>query len=780
MKRILALISHSFQVKLLLFNLIMVILTAAAIFLYLVNNYDAFINKSVTESERSVEQIVNSLVTQYVREKRLSTWDQLAAAQDNLSVLGRMAQNIVNNYSEISVLLAASTDAEAQETIFDIMLFETGLQEVRYTDEDFALTSDASASVDAYIPPEIANDPRAIEKVKIFGLLNIAMEALYDANDNNASVYFIGDEALPVMRIYPNNQVFDSLFLKEELGLLYWRDKFADNAAEWERWFITPDLQAKYSSPLTVEAPYVSDSGELVVTMFYPLWDYETSQFAGAVGADIQLTSIVDNILDIRVTDNSFSFLMNNQGEIIAMPEAGVQLFQVEFSEIEVGGRVYYRGRLSDSPNSEVQFMASLIQNGDRGYDQSSITDQVVAYESLPPLTSKNYSDDVWKIVIIIPENEIFKTFNETRESIKSQSAEIRLSSLAILVAFLFVAMLVSLRFSAAATRDVRMLAEAAKQISAKKYDVEMKLSSRDEIGQLGRVFETMASDIRDYTVNLEAKVAERTAELTEANEEIARLNEQLRGENLRLGAELDVARRLQMMILPPDKETRRIPDLDIASYMRPTDEVGGDYYDILRVGDALFICIGDVAGHGLPSGVIMLMAQTAMLTLSKTGERNMENMLSILNKVMYNNIQRIREDKNMTMAILQYKNREVSMVGQHESVLLCRKDGIVQSVDTMDLGLPIGLQEDIDGFIMTSHLRLEPGDVMILYTDGITESVNLQNELFGLDGLVASLKRCYQLTAEEIKEHILAEMFAHIGEAHIYDDIAMLVLKQK
>jgi sigma-B regulation protein RsbU (phosphoserine phosphatase) len=289
-----------------------------------------------------------------------------------------------------------------------------------------------------------------------------------------------------------------------------------------------------------------------------------------------------------------------------------------------------------------------------------------------------------------------------------------------------------------------------------------------------------MASDIHDYTVNLEAKVAERTAELTEANEEIARLNEQLRGENLRLGAELDVARRLQMMVLPPDKETRRIPELDIASYMRPTDEVGGDYYDILRVGDALFICIGDVAGHGLPSGVIMLMAQTAMLTLSKSGERNMERMLSILNRVLYNNIKRIREDKNMTMAILQYKNREVSMVGQHESVLICRNDGSIQSVDTMDLGIPIGLQEDIDSFIMTSQLKLDPGDIMILYTDGITESVNTQDELFGFEGLVASLKRCYKLSAEEIKEHILTDMFAHIGEAHIYDDIAMLVLKQK
>ena len=175
-----------------------------------------------------------------------------------------------------------------------------------------------------------------------------------------------------------------------------------------------------------------------------------------------------------------------------------------------------------------------------------------------------------------------------------------------------------------------------------------------------------------------------------------------------------------------------------------------------------------------------MLMAQTAMLTLSKSGERNMERMLSILNRVLYNNIQRIREDKNMTMAILQYKHREVSVVGQHEALLICRKDGSIQSVDTIDLGLPIGLQEDIEGFIMTSQLKLETGDVILLYTDGVTEAINLENQFYGLDGLTTSLKRSHKLSAEKIKDHILADMFSHIGEANIYDDIALLVLKQK
>jgi sigma-B regulation protein RsbU (phosphoserine phosphatase) len=340
--------------------------------------------------------------------------------------------------------------------------------------------------------------------------------------------------------------------------------------------------------------------------------------------------------------------------------------------------------------------------------------------------------------------------------------------------------MLISIRFANRSTRDLRVLAHAAEGIKAKNYDIKLKLQTQDEIGQLGQTFESMASEIREYTLNLEGKVAERTADLRTANEQITRLNEQLRGENLRLGAELDVARRLQMMVLPPEKETREVPDLDIACFMRPADEVGGDYYDVLRVGDAVYLGIGDVTGHGLPSGVIMLMAQTALLTLSKTGEQDMERMLGVLNQVLYKNILRIKENKNMTLAILQYANREFSMVGQHESVLICRVNGEVEVVDTINLGLPVGLEEHIEGFIMTSHMRMNPGDVMLLYTDGATEAMNDQKQQYGIPGLKASLSRHHKLPAQKIVDHLLTDIFAHLGDARIYDDIALVVIRQK
>jgi sigma-B regulation protein RsbU (phosphoserine phosphatase) len=107
---------------------------------------------------------------------------------------------------------------------------------------------------------------------------------------------------------------------------------------------------------------------------------------------------------------------------------------------------------------------------------------------------------------------------------------------------------------------------------------------------------------------NLEDIIDERTKELIEANQEINSLNQRLTVENYRMSSELAVTRKLQEMILPRAKELNSIKELDIVGFMEPADEVGGDYYDVLQRNGRIKIGIGDVTGHGLESGVIMIM----------------------------------------------------------------------------------------------------------------------------------------------------------------------------
>jgi sigma-B regulation protein RsbU (phosphoserine phosphatase) len=769
--RLRAFYSHSFRRKLLIFNLSAVFLTATVLTVFLLNNFRSITNYALEQNKASTEQSINEFLDRFAQEKATLTWLQLQAAQNNLTVLGKTAQKLVDNRAAI----------RANPAILELPLFATELQ-----DQGGALTSPADAAFDAFIPPPIAANPEARELLAESALLNLSMDAVYQANLNNAFIYFVGDQGAPVTRAYPNIHLVDAL--GEGVSQLFWKDYFAPNVANWTRWYSDPALREQFPSPVTVEPPYADAAGQgLVVSMFYPLWDAENNRFAGAVGADITLNNIIENVLSFKVANTGFAFLMNGQGEVIAMPETGFQQFGIDLTEARQGSLIYYRGALASSSDPAVQQMAATIGSNEKGLlkvdlrgPDGQLRREIISYASLPPLTSNTYEQDRWKIVVAVPEAEVFEALNATDAAINAERTRQVFFSLGLVLAFLIVVTAISVRVSTTTTRDLRTLARAAEGIAAKDYAVDIQLQSSDEIGQLGSTFTGMAREIREYTINLEAKVAERTADLQRANSEISRLNEQLRGENLRLGAELDVARRIQMMVLPPDQEIQSVLELDIACFMRPADEVGGDYYDVLQADDAVYLGIGDVTGHGLPAGIIMLMAQTAFLTLSQSGERDMQRVILVLNSVLYRNIERIQEDKNMTLAVLEYRQREFTIVGQHESVIICRTNGEIEVIDTLDLGLPMGLEEDITGFVSARQVRLEPDDVMLLYTDGVTEAENEGRQQFGMQSLASSLVNSRHLCANDIRNRVMEDVYAFIGETRIYDDISLLVVKQR
>ena len=285
---------------------------------------------------------------------------------------------------------------------------------------------------------------------------------------------------------------------------------------------------------------------------------------------------------------------------------------------------------------------------------------------------------------------------------------------------------------------------------------------------------------LRDYNQTLENKVQERTAEIARANAEIVMLNNQLKSENLRMGTELAITKRLQEMILPKAHELTEIPDLDIAGFMKPASEVGGDYYDVLQHNGRVKIGIGDVTGHGLESGVLMIMVQTAVRTLLENNETDYRKILDTINRTIYNNVQRMDSDKNLTLSLLDYKEGSLFLSGQHEEIIVIRKEGGVERIDTIDLGFPIGLEQDISHFVAEAEIKLNPGDVVVLYTDGITEAENHQGQYYGLERLIAKVQENSHFSADEIRQKVIQDVLDYIGEHKVYDDITLLVIKQK
>lgn len=278
----------------------------------------------------------------------------------------------------------------------------------------------------------------------------------------------------------------------------------------------------------------------------------------------------------------------------------------------------------------------------------------------------------------------------------------------------------------------------------------------------------------------LEAKVEERTAQLAQANQEITALNERLKADNLRMSAELEVTRKLQKMMLPKDEELQEIPGLEIAGFMEPADEVGGDYYDVLPYENGAKIGIGDVTGHGLESGMLMIMAQTAVRTLLESEESDPTRFLDILNRTICKNVQRMNSERNMTLALLDYQAGTFHLSGQHEEAIVVRSDGAIERIDTMDLGFPIGLDTEVAEYFAQMPLQLNPGDGIVLYTDGITEAPNLDKVQYGIERLCQIISENWQHSAEQIRQAVIDDLRNHIGMQKIYDDITLVVIKQK
>ncbi|TAE66390.1 MAG: HAMP domain-containing protein [Oscillatoriales cyanobacterium] len=324
------------------------------------------------------------------------------------------------------------------------------------------------------------------------------------------------------------------------------------------------------------------------------------------------------------------------------------------------------------------------------------------------------------------------------------------------IVVYLFVS------FYLAVMQTVFVLEEASKNMASGNIDHKIILDNKDELGQVVGAFN---------------KIAEA---LVGANQEITVLNDRLKSENMRMSAELDVTRKIQQMLLPKDRELKEVIGLDIAGFMEPADEVGGDYYDVLQHEGKVKIGIGDVTGHGLESGVLMIMLQTAVRTLLTYNEADPVRFLTAINTVIYDNMQRMKCDKNASLALLDYHEGMLKLSGQHEEMIVVRCNGSAERFDTIDLGFPIGLDEDIADFVAQTLVQLHSGDVVVLYTDGITEAKNMNKVLYGLDRLIKVIQINWQQTATEIRHAVIDDVRSHIGQQKVFDDITLLVLKQK
>jgi sigma-B regulation protein RsbU (phosphoserine phosphatase) len=175
-----------------------------------------------------------------------------------------------------------------------------------------------------------------------------------------------------------------------------------------------------------------------------------------------------------------------------------------------------------------------------------------------------------------------------------------------------------------------------------------------------------------------------------------------------------------------------------------------------------------------------MLMVQSVARALQEAGETDPLKFLTDLNRAIYKNIERTRADKHLTLSFLDYDGKQLTVSGQHEELIVIRRSGEVERIDTGDLGLPVGLEADISSFVGIREIPFQTGDLIVLHTDGVTEAENLDGELFGIERLCETARRLHGRTAEQVMNGVLDSLMAYIGTQKIHDDITLVVMRHR
>lgn len=241
-----------------------------------------------------------------------------------------------------------------------------------------------------------------------------------------------------------------------------------------------------------------------------------------------------------------------------------------------------------------------------------------------------------------------------------------------------------------------------------------------------------------------------------------------------RMSNELDVASRIQKKILPADVD--EIFGLEIAQYFEPAKEIGGDYYDYTILDDNVFsITIADVSGKGIPAAFLMALGRSVLRTLTLTGDFAPNENLNELNKIIYSDI---TEDMFITMMHSKYNKENKTLYysnAGHNPLVVYRA-----STDSIELhtvkGVAIGFLEEYK--YRQGEIQLNKGDIVIFYTDGITEAENSNKEMFGLERLKEVIYNNKNKSPKELRKVILESINRFRKDYEQTDDLTFVILK--
>jgi len=456
--------------------------------------------------------------------------------------------------------------------------------------------------------------------------------------------------------------------------------------------------------------------------------------------------SIASNSTELLVTPESYSVEQTNLNSLVARLLKGDDLSYIRVTDmantILASGNIEEVFTTHSQPEGEV-----ILRDGDVVWSRHESDDFGWIREIMHTVTvtgTDGTTSTLGYVHVGVIESEL-----------GSDVTDPRLSTVLTLLVFFLIGVTLVMGLVSVFMKPLRNLTDGVRAIGRGSFDGTINVEGPAEIGEIASVFNEIN---RKFKVAREGMV-----------------------EQEKLQKEIEVAKQIQHALLPANQPA--VEGYDIAPYYQAAKDVGGDYYDFVMVDDdTLGVVVADVSGKGVPGSLVMTMIRTA-LRMEARGNKNASDVMSKINDFVTDDI---KKGMFVTMfyVILDSKNRVISYASAGHNPMILYRHKNRETFFLNPKGFPVGIslpdQALFRDSINLEQLKLKKDDMLVVYTDGVTEAMNSERDQFGEDRLIAAVKQHGHLPPAEFIDVLEKEIRTFTDGNAQNDDITVVAVKEK
>ena len=589
-----------------------------------------------------------------------------------------------------------------------------------------------------HITPEIQRELELAANIK-----DILSDVLKDYMDYNATAFVGGEKGWYICaRLVPDENGNTDL----NATVHFSHERIYEFDPRKRPWYIhakrenAPVISELYR---TIEAKGESSYDQIGASA--PFYD-AAGNFLGVAGVDASNIDIYDYINKTSMFKGGINFVMNEHGEVVFSSQTKGVLAVGDADDL----RDTYLARVAERMVNGEQDVVPIRLNGDK------------YYLAFAPMQVTG-----WSFGMVIAENEVLRATAGTGSYFLQQVANLQKKmrqeysyvnniAIAVPVLLLIILFLMSTNLSRRFVKPINELSDGVREIASGNLDKKLDIHTGDEIEHLSICFNAMTDELKEQMANLKKVTAEKE----------------------RIATELDVATEIQSGMLPKDFPNRE--DFELLATMKPAKEVGGDFYDFYFLDEThLAITVADVSGKGIPAALFMVIAKTVLNNFATSfyKQNGLAPVVAAANEQLCANNEAMMF-VTAFVGVLDLKTGEFTYVnaGHNPPVVY---HAATNHCDFLDVkkNFVLGPMDGIP--FIEQKINLERGDLLFLYTDGVTEALNVDDEEYLPDRLIAFMNStdCTK-GLDSLLRNVRNDLAKHVGAAEQSDDITMFALR--